>query len=389
MMKHKPPIFVRVIIVVAVLGVLAYWFLVVRPTAGNGRLTASGTIEAPEVSIAPEQGGRVAEVLAGVGENVTAGQPLVRLDTTLLEGQLAQARAQLAAAQANYEMLAAGPTAAQLAATEAAVTRAQAQLDAISDQRDEAEMKLADVESQVADLNGQIAETTAELQGAQAILQGTGSPEAQTAVTQAQAALAGLNAQLAMAQQLQTAVASQLQLLANQVTVAESGVDAAQAQLDLLQAGARPEQLAAAQAQVEAAQATVNLLETQIGRQTLNAPIDGVVLARTIEPGEVVAPGATLLVIGQLGDLKMTVFVPEDEYGRIQPGQEATITVDSFPDETFTGTVRAIADQAEFTPRNVQTAEGRASTVFAIELAIADGAGKLKPGMPADVDFGE
>lgn len=388
-MKHKPPMIVRVIVILVVVVLAGYWFLVVRGAEGNGRLTASGTIEATDVVIAPEQGGRVVGVLAAAGENVTAGQPLVQLDTTLLEGQLAQAQAQLAAAQANYAMLAAGPTAAQLSAAETAVTRAQAQLDAVTEQRDEVETQLADVEEQIADLQRQIAETTAQLQGAQATLQGTGAAEAQTAVTQAQSALAGLNAQLAMAQQLQTALTSQRQLLNSQITVAESGVDAAQAQLDLLAAGARPEQLAAAQAQVDAVQATVNLLETQIGRQTLTAPMDGVVLARAVQPGEVAMPGAALLVIGELGDLAITVFVPEDRYGRIQLGQEATITVDSFPGETFTGTVRRIADRAEFTPRNVQTAEGRASTVFAIELAISDGAGKLKPGMPADVDFGE
>jgi multidrug resistance efflux pump len=192
-----------------------------------------------------------------------------------------------------------------------------------------------------------------------------------------------------MAQQLQTAVTNQIQLLNGQITMAEAGVDAAQAQLDLLLAGARPEQLAAAQAQVDAVQATANLLQTQIERQTLTAPIDSVVLVRTIEPGEVAAPGATLLVVGQLSDLTITVYVPGDRYGQIDVGQTAVIRVDSFPDETFTGTVQRIANQAEFTPRNVQTAAGRASTVFAIELAVQDAAGKLKPGMPADVDFSE
>ncbi len=388
-MKHKPPTIVRVIIILVVVVLAGYWFFVVRGAEGNGRLTASGTIEATEVVIAPEQGGRVAEVLVAAGDSVTAGQPLVRLDTTLLAGQLAQTQAQLAAAQANYAMLAAGPTEAQLFAANAGVARAQAQLDAVTEQRDEVETQLANVENQIADLQNQIAETTAQLQGAQATLQGTGAAEAQTAVTQAQSALAGLNAQLAMAQQLQTALTAQLQLLNNQITVAESGVDAAQAQFDLLAAGARPEQLEAAQAQVDAVQATVNLLETQIGRQTLTAPIDGVVLARAVEPGEVAMPGAALLVIGELGNLVISVFVPEDRYGQIELGQTATITVDSFPGESFTGTVRRIADRAEFTPRNVQTAEGRTSTVFAIELAISDGAGQLKPGMPADVDFGE
>jgi HlyD family secretion protein len=387
-MKH-PATIVRVVLILAIVSAAAYWFLAVRQSDANGRLTASGTIEAQEVIIAPEQGGRVADVSVDVGEDVTAGQALVRLDTSLLEGQLAQAQAQLAAAQANYDMLAAGPTAAQTKAGETAAARAQAQLDAVNEQQATAEGQLSDIEEQVDDLTTQIAEATAVLQEAQATLQATNSPEVAAQVAQAQGALAGLNAQLAMAQQLQTAVTNQIQLLNGQITMAEAGVDAAQAQLDLLLAGARPEQLAAAQAQVDAVQATANLLQTQIERQTLTAPIDSVVLVRTIEPGEVAAPGATLLVVGQLSDLTITVYVPEDRYGQIDVGQTAVIRVDSFPDETFTGTVQRIADQAEFTPRNVQTAAGRASTVFAIELAVQDAAGKLKPGMPADVDFGE
>jgi HlyD family secretion protein len=371
-MSHKPSRIIRIVVVLALVSVGAYWFFVARETDADGRLTASGTIEVEEVAIAPEQGGRVAELLVAVGDSVTAGQPLVRLDTTLLSGQLSQAQAQRAAAQANYDMLAAGPTAAQLSAAEAAVHRAEAQLDALNEQLDTAETQRDDANDQIAAIGEQIAAASGQAGNAQA-----------------QSALVGLNTQLMLAQQVKTAVTNQIQLLNSQITVAESGVDAAQAQLDLLQAGARPEQLAAAQAQVDAAQATVTLLETQIARQTLTAPVDGVVLTRAIAAGEVALPGAALLVVGQMDDLTMTVFVPEDRYGRIQLGQTAVITVDSFPGQTFTGTVRHIADQAEFTPRNVQTAEGRASTVFAIELTVQDSGGKLKPGMPADVDFGE
>ena len=372
-MSHKPSLIIRIVLVLALVSVGAYWFFVARETDADGRLTASGTIEVEEVAIAPEQGGRVAELLVAAGDSVTAGQPLVRLDTTLLSGQLAQAQAQHAATQANYSMAAAGPTAAQLSAAEAAVRRAEAQLDALNEQLDTAETQRDDINSQIEDIEQQMAAAAG----------------GQPANAQAQSALNGLAMQLMLAQQVKTAVTTQIQLLNSQITVAESGVDAAQAQLDLLQAGARPEQLAAAQAQVDAAQATINLIEAQIARQTLIAPVDGVVLARAIAAGEVALPGAALLVVGQMDDLTMTVFVPEDRYGRIALGQTAVITVDSFPGETFTGTVRHIADQAEFTPRNVQTAEGRASTVFAIELAVQDSGGKLKPGMPADVDFGE
>ena len=122
--------------------------------------------------------------------------------------------------------------------------------------------------------------------------------------------------------------------------------------------------------------------------ERIRAPLDGVVVYRAVEPGEYAAPGAPLLTIGDLERLNLTVYVPEDRYGQIMLGSTYPVSVDSYPSATFTGTVTHIADQAEFTPRNVQTVDNRKTTVFAIRLALAPSAGKLKPGMPADVRFG-
>lgn len=124
------------------------------------------------------------------------------------------------------------------------------------------------------------------------------------------------------------------------------------------------------------------------GREMIHSPLPGVVLYRHVEPGEIVSVGAPLVTIIDPDDLELTVYVPEDRYGRIQLGQVLPVTVDSYPGETFQGTVRHIADQAEFTPRNVQTTDNRKTTVFAVHLALEPSGGKLKPGMPADVYFG-
>jgi multidrug resistance efflux pump len=96
-----------------------------------------------------------------------------------------------------------------------------------------------------------------------------------------------------------------------------------------------------------------------------------------------------LITLARLEDLTITVYIAEDRYGTISIGQTARVEVDSFPGEVFEARVIRIADEAEFTPRNVQTEEGRRNTVFALELAVENPEGKLKPGMPADVDFGE
>jgi len=142
-----------------------------------------------------------------------------------------------------------------------------------------------------------------------------------------------------------------------------------------------------AQNAVQQAQANLDLINTQITKLTIYAPMDGDIITRNAEPGEFVQPGATAFAMADLNNITITVYVPEDRYGQIKLGQQASVTVDSFPGETFTAIVIHIADQAEFTPRNVQTVEGRSATVYAIKLKVTDTEDKLKIGMPADVTF--
>ncbi len=123
--------------------------------------------------------------------------------------------------------------------------------------------------------------------------------------------------------------------------------------------------------------------------EQIRSPINGVVLDRLVQPGEIVAPGSTLLNVADLTSLTLTVYIPEDRYGQFSLGQTYPISVDSFPGTVFTGEVTHIADQAEFTPRNVQTVEGRKATVYAIRLTISNPDQALKPGMPADLTFGQ
>ncbi|MEZ4869221.1 MAG: efflux RND transporter periplasmic adaptor subunit [Caldilineaceae bacterium] len=135
-------------------------------------------------------------------------------------------------------------------------------------------------------------------------------------------------------------------------------------------------------------QALVNLYAATANvNEKVRSPIDGVVLERLIEPDELVAPGSTVLVVAALNALTLKIYVPEDRYGQIALGQTYAVTVDSFPNESFSGTVKFISDRAEFTPRNVQTTDSRKTTVYAVRLDLAPSGGKLKPGMPADVHF--
>jgi multidrug resistance efflux pump len=165
--------------------------------------------------------------------------------------------------------------------------------------------------------------------------------------------------------------------------LAEVGV--AQARLQNLQAGPRPEQVAVAQAQVQQAQAGLAALQAQGLKHTLVAPVAGWVTERVANAGEMAVPGITLLTLADLTQVNLTVYVPEPDVDLVSIGQEVQVFVDTFPGETFTGRVTFISDQAEFTPKNVQTKEERISTVFAVKIRLNNLDQRLKPGMPADV----
>jgi HlyD family secretion protein len=326
-MRRVARLVVALIVIALVVGAGAYaWNLSQQqPTAA---LTGSGTIEAVTVTLTAQLPARVEEVTAEESVDVAAGDVLVRFDATELEAQRAQAAAGVVAATAGV-----AATEAQLRAADGALAAAEAQSKAA-----QAQLEAAQANERIVTDRGSDDQIDAA--------------EAQTAAAAARrdAANAG-------------------------VTAARAQRDAAQAQVD------------ARRAEVDAAKSGVDVVDVQIDALTITSPIDGVVLSRMVEPGEYAAPGAPVVVVGRLDRLTLTVYVPEDRYGQIQLGQRATVSVDSFPGESFDATVTRIADQAEFTPRNVQTAEGRRSTVFAVVLDVGDGKGRLKPGMPADVAF--
>jgi multidrug resistance efflux pump len=176
---------------------------------------------------------------------------------------------------------------------------------------------------------------------------------------------------------------------AKTVRAAQAGITQAEAEVVQAQANLLQAESSIAQGDQAVAQAQVGLeiIDLQIEKLDVTTAVSGTVMTRNIEPGEIIQPGMAAFTIGQLDQLTIKVYVPENIYGQINLGDSASVRVDSFPGETFSAKVIRIADQAEYTPRNVQTQEDRQTTVFEIELSLEDPAGKLKPGMPADVTF--
>jgi HlyD family secretion protein len=385
-----------------------------QTTDGAGPIEASGTIEAEEVVIASELGGRVEEIVAGEGEEVEAGQVLIRLDTDLVESQAGEAEAALAAARANLARVEAGARPGEIATAEAMLEQAMAARDgaqrawrdtvAIRDnpqqlntQIDEAGTQVDLAERGVTQAQAQV-ETLRIQRDAYA---GGGDDESKTRynaldqqVQAAQAAVAIAEEQVAGARaHLQNLIDMRqnpvaLNSVVNQAnaqyedTVAAVGV--AQAGLDALLAKPTAEEVAVAEAQVSQAEAALGMLQIQLEKMTLYSPLSGLVSSRSIHVGETASPGATLMTVANLDEVKLTVYIPENRYGRIQLGQSVSVEVDSFPGKEFQGEVIYISSQAEFTPRNVQTKEERVNTVFAVKILIPNPDHDLKPGMPAD-----
>jgi multidrug resistance efflux pump len=433
-MQHKlPPLPVRIAVLVIVLGTLGYFGFRSISNERNSTLTASGSIEAVIVNVAPEMSGKVSEVLADEGQPVKTDDPLLRLDPSLLTAQRAVAAAQvdsansaLAAAQTKYDQTLQAALSAQeaqrakdlrfsapdefnqpawyfnqaeqLAAAQMEVDVAQAALE-------DALKNLQNVTSDLNNANYVTAEERLARARAAFLVADSVKVQAENAIEGGglqdaaydyyNTALDELNdAQRAYNALLNTQAREDVEYARGKVIVAQQRYDAAYAELLTLQTGAEsPAVIAAAkaldQANAALAQAESNLalLDTQIAKLTIAAPMDGVVLTRNVEPGEFVQPGASALTMADLSELTITVYIPEDRYGLISLGQPAEVRVDSFPDLTFTARVVFIADQAEYTPRNVQTVEGRSATMFAIKLSVQDPDGRLKPGMPADVTF--
>lgn len=266
---------------------------------------------------------------------------------------------------------------AQFIQAEAAMHAAEAQVE---------QAKVAYEAARQAEITG-IQTAEAQVQTAQANLQRaqTGPTreelaQAETAVVNAQRILEVTVATRANPQQLKAAADN----AQTQFNSAESQLAQAQARFELAEAGARREQIQAATAQVAQARAAAKQIEVQLAKTTLQVPRAGMVLSRPIHEGEHVTPGMPLLTIGALDTARLTIYIPESQIGRVRTGQIAEITVNSFPGRTFNGRVTFIAQQAQFTPRNVQTQEERATTVFAVRIELDNADGALKPGMPAD-----
>lgn len=144
---------------------------------------------------------------------------------------------------------------------------------------------------------------------------------------------------------------------------------------------------ASAVASLSQTEALVAEAEARTREVEVFSPLNGIVLSRNFEPGEVVGAGAPLVTVADLKELEAYVYLPEDKLNLVRVGDDVYIHVDACPGRSFPGKVKAIASKAEFTPRNIEAKEDRVTLVFKIIVSVKNAMGDLKPGMPADVVF--
>jgi len=380
--------------------------------AGDTPLEASGVIRADEIRIASEFQGYVSQLLVQAGDNVIQGQALLVLDSTSLLAAMHEAQSDVATAEAELQRVLAGPRAEQVsvrrsqvaaagAGTEMARVIWQAAVRAVEEPY-QLQQRILQAEGQVT-LAAQGVESAAAAQAkarAQADDAEWGSPQRQALELQAAAADAALAAahvdeRLAqdILQRLQAMREQPISLLSQAheaegaYRVAEARAQIAQVELDDLLAGTTAAEAAVARGNLELAQARRALAQLQLERLTLRAPVSATVLSTMANVGEAALPGVTLLAIADLAQVELVVYLPVTELGQLHLSQSVDVLVDSFGDRVFSGQVAHIADEPQYTPRNVATRDERINTVYAITIRVPNPDRALKAGMTADARF--
>lgn len=351
-----------------------------RNVFGNrSEFVISGIVEADDIHVGSKVGGRVLKVAAKEGQAVKAGAPLVLLEPRELNAALAEAQASLRQADAKFALLSAGYRKEEIEQAEAAMRQAQAELDQqISGPRQQ-EIAQAAADWQAAKAQAENARKFLSRMDDLAKRELIAKQEHEDALTKADE----------VEQKMKSARERYDLLLAGtrneEVERARQRWAEADAKRRQLRGGFRKEEIAQAKSEMEAARARLEQIQTQLDETVIKAPVDALVEALDLQPGDLVGAGKPVATLLRQGSLWVRAYLPEARLGFVQSGLKVKVRVDSFPNKDFSGAVRRVHRQGEFTPRNIQTHEERVLQVFQVEVVIDDVEHVLRPGMSADV----
>ncbi len=328
-------------LVVIIIGIVGYYSF--RDQKDTSLITVSGNIEVNEAQMSFRIPGRLEKRLVDEGDTVTTGQLLATLDKTDQALAVARAEASLSLATARLAEIEAGSRSQEIENAKAQLSRALA----------------AEKTTSV-----QLAQAQVDFKRYQALLKQGGISKKE---------YDQYNTRYISAQ--------------NNRTEARAGVKSARERLSLLEAGARKETIAQAKAQVRVAEEALKQAQQLEKYTSLYSPMDGVVLSKAAEPGEYLNPASPVVTIGDTKHPWLRAYIQEEDLGRIRLKQQAEVKTDSYPDKAYPGSIIFISDQAEFTPKAVQTFEERVKLMYRIKIQLDNPKGELKPGMPADASI--
>lgn len=308
----------------------------------SDRMRVSGHVEATETRLAPEVGGRILTLTVKEGDRVQQGQTVMTLDTRDVQLAIDRARAEQSSAEAQLRLVQAGARVEDLRQAQSQIETARAEAAAARVELDAAEQDLVRFDTLLKNNSG--------------------------------------------SRKQRDDAATRRDVARDRVAQVESRVRTADEVLAKLRAGARREEVDAARARVTVVAAQIASLEKGLHDATLQSPIAGIVTAKLVEVGEVIAPRAPAVIVVDLDHAWADVFVPEPTVPQIKIGQPATVFTDAGG-AGITGTIAYISPRAEFTPRNVQTAEERSKLVYRVRINVDNKDGVLKQGMPVEAEI--
>lgn len=388
-MKKRRVILILVLLAAAGGGAW-YWF--------DGRMKAtnniqvSGNLELTQVDLSFKTAGRMTELAVREGDFVKQGQLIAKLDSAQLEQQLLRDQAAVASAQSSLQQLQtsieyqAATIDSDISTRRADLAQAQANLDAMLAGSRPQEIQQA--QSAAADAKAWHDQAQQDWERSQTLFSREDISRAQ--YDQARAKLDSTEAQLRQSQEHLALVQEgprkeDIAGARAQVARAQAGVQTAEAnRIDLRR---KEQQLVEQKAEIDRARAQVGMTQTQISDATIVAPIDGVVLVKAAEAGEVVAAGSIIVSLGDIAHPWLRAYINETDLGRIKLGEKVRLSTDSFPGKTYEGRISFISSEAEFTPKQIQTTEERVKLVYRIKVDVDNPHQELKNNMPVDGDI--
>jgi HlyD family secretion protein len=380
------------IIVILAAGAAAVYAYRGRNRQPDDRIVVSGNIELNEVNIAFKTAGRLVERTVDEGDAVKKGQVIARLDRDQL---MAQRAAQVAAIQSAESQLAQAQTAVQWQKETLSADIETRQADLTSTEARLAELKNGARPQEKLDAQAAVDAAQAELQRAQRDWERAQKLYKDDDISTAQfdqyrsrweSATAALNSSKErQALVLAGPRVEQINAAAGQVQRARGSLKAAEA--NSLESKRREQEIATRRAEIERAKATLSLIDSQLADTVAVSPVDGVVLVKSADVGEVLAPGTTIVTVGDIEHPWLRGYINETDLGKVKLGSPVKVTTDSYKGKTYNGKVTFIASEAEFTPKQIQTQQERVKLVYRVKIELDNSSRELKSNMPADAEI--